>query len=260
MQSDLTIVLIGTTGMVLVVGILFVFTILYQRKMRRRSNEIREIEKLLKAEELNAAYALLEGQDKERERIAQDLHDRLGAQLSTVQIYIDLIEKSNLNSRQEELMSVLQREMQTSIQEVRAIAHDLGNPTLNYYGLGKALDHLCRVIRDSKKIDTECYITLERAISPELAKDVYQMIQELITNTLRHANASRFRLEVTGIQNELTVIYEDNGVGFDSEQVFQGMGLKSIRTRCQKHNGSLFVESHQNSSTFIIEIPLNGDT
>lgn len=259
MQNDLTIVFIGTLAMVIVVAGLFVFTYLYQRKIWRRRHEVREIEKLLKVEELNAAYALLEGQDKERERIAQDLHDRLGAQLSTVQIYIDLIEKSKLSSEQEELMSVLQREMQTSIREVRAIAHDLGNPTLNYYGLGKALEHLCKVIRDSKKIDTECYITLESNISQELAKDVYQMIQELITNTLRHANATRFRLEVTGIHNELTVIYEDNGVGFDSEQLSQGMGLKSIRTRCLKHRGSFFVESQQNGATFILEIPLHGD-
>jgi len=260
MQSDLTIVLIGTTAMVLVVVSLFVFTFLYQRKMRGRRNELREIERLLKAEELNAAYALLEGQDKERERIAQDLHDRLGGQLSTVQIYLDLLEKSQITPEQEELLVILQREMNTSIQEMRAIAHNLGNSTLNYYGLSKALEHLCKVIHDSKKIEMECYITLESNLSQELAKDVYQMIQELITNTLRHAHASKIRLEVTGIMEELTIIYEDNGLGFDQDQLPLGMGLKSIRTRCHKHKGSLHMESVNKGATFIIEIPLNGET
>ncbi|WP_294673647.1 ATP-binding protein [uncultured Fluviicola sp.] len=260
MQSDLTIVLIGTTAMVLVVVSLFVFTFLYQRKMRKRRNELREIEKLLKAEELHAAYALLEGQDKERERIAQDLHDRLGGQLSTVQIYLDLLEKSPITPEQEALLEILQREMKTSIQEMRAIAHNLGNSTLSYYGLSKALEHLCRVISDSKKIDMACYITLESTITQELAKDVYQMIQELITNTLRHAHASKIRLEVTGIQEELTIIYEDNGAGFDPGQVSPGMGLKSIQTRCQKHQGTFHMESLNKGATFIIEIPLHGDS
>ena len=245
--------------MVIVVVTLFVFTFLYQRKMRRRRNELREIEKLLKGEELRAAYALLEGQDKERERIAQDLHDRLGGQLSTVQIYLDLLEKSQMTREQEELLVILQREMDTSIREVRAIAHNLGNSTLNYYGLSKALEHVCQVVRDSKKMGVKSYITLESTISQELAKDVYQMVQELITNTLRYAHASAIRLEVTGIQDELTIIYEDNGTGFDTEQLSPGMGLKSIRTRCQKHHGNFYMESSTKGATFIIEIPLYGE-
>ncbi len=260
MQSDLTIVLIGTTAMVLVVVSLFVFTFLYQRKIRRRGNELREIEKLLKAEELNAAYALLEGQDKERERVAQDLHDRLGGQLSTVQIYLDLLEKSHVTPEQEELLVILQREMQTSIREMRDIAHNLGNSTLNYYGLSKALEHLCQVIHDSEKIRVAHFITLERNLSQELAKDVYQMIQELITNTLRYANASQIRLEVTAILEELTIIYEDDGTGFDTENFSPGMGLKNIQTRCQKHHGTFHMESVNKGATFIIEIPLHGNT
>ena len=92
-----------------------------------------------------------------------------------------------------------------------------------------------------------------------MAKDVYQMVQELITNTLRYAHASAIRLEVTGIQDELTIIYEDNGTGFDTEQLSPGMGLKSIRTRCQKHHGNFYMESSTKGATFIIEIPLYGE-
>lgn len=259
MKSDFTTVFIGTAAMVLVVGTLLVFSYFYQRKMLRRSNEIREIEKLLKAEELNAAYALIAGQDRERERIAQDLHDRLGGQLSTVQIYLDLLEKSKLTEEQEALILVLQREMKHSIEEVRSIAHDLGNSTLNYYGLKKGLEHLCEIISESKKIQVEHYITLERNLNQELAKDVYQIIQELITNTLRYASASVIRLELTGIVDELTIIYEDNGLGFDQDQVSIGMGLKGIQTRCQKHQGTFHLESSNKGSTFIIEIPLYGE-
>jgi signal transduction histidine kinase len=244
--------------MVIVVSSLLIFVYFYQRKMQRRRHELREIEKLLKTEELHAAYALIEGQDKERERIAHDLHDRLGGQLSTVQIYLDLFEQTSLTAEQQQQLATLQREIKVSIEEVRAIAHDLGNSALTYYGLGKALEHLCQVVNNSKKIRTECYITLESSISQELAKDVYQIIQELITNTLRYARASHIRLEVTGIQDELTIIYEDDGVGFDPEQLAFGMGLKSIRTRCRKHNGNFVVESLK-GATFIIEIPLNGE-
>ncbi len=259
MQNDITIVVIGTAAMILVIASLFVFTILYQRKIGRRRKELLEIEQLLKAEELNAAYALLEGQDQERERIAMDLHDRLGGQLSTVQIYLDLLEKSHMTSEQGELLTILQREMKTSIQEMRAIAHNLGNPTLNYYGLNKALEQLCHVIHASKKIQVEYYITLEHNLSQELTRDVYQIIQELITNTLRYAHATQIRLEVTGIQHDLTIIFEDNGIGFDIHQLSPGIGLKSIQTRCKKHHGTFHVESSDKGATFIIEIPLYGN-
>lgn len=260
MQNDFVIVAIGTTAMTVVVISLILFTVLYQRKMQRRRNEIREIEKLLKAEELNVAYALLEGQDKEKERIAQDLHDRLGGQLSTVQIYLDLLEKSTLTAEQLKLLTVLQREMKTSIYEVRAIAHNLGNPTLNYYGLNKALEHLSQVIQNSKKIQVNDFITINTNLSQELAKDVYQIIQELITNTLRYAFASEIRFEVTAIQNELTIIYEDNGVGFNPTISSLGMGLTGIKTRCQKHHGTFHMESSNKGATFIIEIPLNNES
>lgn len=260
MENDLTIVLIGTTAMTIMVTGLFVFVYFYQRKTLRRNQEIREIEKLLKAEELHTTYALLEGQHKERERIAQDLHDRLGGQLSTLKIYLDLLAQSNpVQENQREIMDLLQREMNASIEEVRIISHDLGNPTLSKYGLETALERLCLIVSNSKKIVVEYYFTLHSTISQELATDIYQIIQELITNSLRHGGATKIRLEITAINQDLTIIYEDNGIGFNPEQISFGMGIKSIRSRCHKYNGNFVLES-LNGATFIIEIPLYGNT
>lgn len=250
--------LIGTSVMFLVVATLVFFAYQYQRKLIKERSETQEIQELLKSEELKSAYALLEGQDKERERIAQDLHDRMGGQLSTINMYLDLLEKEQLNPKQQELVLKVKKATDSTIEEVRNTAHDLSNSTLNYYGLSKAIEHLCVVLRDSKKIAVQFHSSVQQDIPSLIARDIYNVIQELITNTIRHAEAQEIRIELTSIEDEVNLIYEDNGKGFDSNAKKSGIGTKNIKLRVQKHNGNVVVESNERIGTsYIIEIPLN---
>lgn len=260
METNLVVILIGTSGMLLMVISMFAFAYLYQRKMNRKQTEMSNVENLLRKEELKSAYSLIEGQDRERERIAQDLHDQIGGQLSTVKIYLDLLNKIDGTSEQKKLIGKLHNATDNTIQAVRSVAHDLSNSTLIYYGLPKALEQLCETINDSKKITAKTFCSINTEIPPELARDVYQIIQELITNTLKHAEASSIRVELTSINDELNIIYEDNGKGFDSTKKVKGIGLRGINTRSEKYNGTVKIDSKKNQgTTFILEIPISND-
>lgn len=257
MTDNLVILLIGTSGMLLMMMTIIVFSYLYQKKLNKKGKEFQEIQSLLKSEELKSAYALLEGQDVERERLANDLHDRLGGQLSTVKIYLDLLEQSPLNEKQKELLEKLQLSAQFSIDEVRAIAHDLNHSALHYFGFKKAVEQLCVALNESKNIRLDSHITVDTEIPSSIARDVYQVIQELFTNTLRHANATEVHLEITAMDDEINVIFEDDGDGFDTSESHFGLGLKSIQLRVERYQGNLTIDAKRGrGSTFIIEVPL----
>jgi len=244
--------------MLLMISGIIAFSYLYQKKISKKNQENKEIQSLLKSEELKSAYALLEGQDAERERVANDLHDRLGGQLSTVKIYLDLLEQSDLTKSQKELLDKLQVSTQFSIDEVRAIAHDLNNSALNYYGFQKAVEQLCSALNEAKNIEIQSHISIHTEIPAKVARSIYQVIQELFTNTLRHANATKVRLEATGMDAEINIIFEDNGVGFEKSKEHFGIGLKSIQLRVERINGNLIIDSTSGKgSTFIIEVPLS---
>jgi len=82
-------------------------------------------------------------------------------------------------------------------------------------------------------------------------------VQELFTNTLKHAQATQIRFEITQLNDEITIIFEDNGVGFDVEAAaHKSMGLQNIRSRVSRLQGDLKIQSSPNGSTFIIEIPI----
>ena len=84
---------------------------------------------------------------------------------------------------------------------------------------------------------------------------MYRIIQELVNNTLKHAHCNRVNLELTQVRNSLTLIYEDNGVGFNRTEIKSGIGLKNIENRVQKLDGELTIDSSKGKgSTFIIEI------
>lgn len=258
MTSDFYAIFIGTVVMFMMVSALFGFAFLYQRKLVKRQSEISEVKTLLQSEELKSAYALLEGQDAERERISHDLHDRMGGQLSTIKIYLDLLEETSLSAKQTELLEKLQASTSFAIDEIRAIAHDLNSSVLKFYGFQKAIEQLCKAINESKNVQIQSHMSILMEPDGKLSRDVYHVVQELITNTLKHANASEIRLEINSDDEEINLIYEENGIGFDVNQLTDGLGLQSMRLRIERYSGTLTVDSKIGvGSTFIIEIPMN---
>lgn len=237
--------------------VLVVYSLRYRQRLVEKDKAKRKVEELLAEEEVKSTYAILKGQDSERERLAHDLHDRMGGQLSTLQVYIDLLAGTELNSEQKKLIDKLEISSKHAIREVRAIAHDMNHSALANNGLQKALEELFQAINDSKRVKITYHFELNEEVESRIMRDMYQVVQELLNNTLRHSYATGIHLEMTSFEDELNVIYEDNGKGFNKNKTGGGIGLSSIALRVEKYDGDLTIDSEiGRGSSFIIAIPL----
>ncbi|MGY3792843.1 sensor histidine kinase [Aquimarina sp. 433] len=238
-----------------------------KRKQRiaeqQREIEIQKTEKLLKEQELTAIDAMISGQEKERQRLANDLHDNLGSTLATVKLHFDHL-KNNRNNPNienvEELYSKTNNLLDEAYQKVRTIAHEKNSGVMANQGLLPAIKKLAAKASngDQLQIEVQDY-GLEERLDNSLEISIFRMIQELITNTIKHANASEINISLTNHDSLLNIIVEDNGKGFNAKVLPEkdGMGLKSIEKRIEHLEGTFEIDSTVGKGTnIIINIPI----
>lgn len=252
--SQVSYLILGTLSMVLMLLSIIAFALMFQRKLARKAKEYREIEKLMQKQELQSAYFVIQGQEQERKRIAAELHDNLGSLLATLKIYSDLSLSKTDISEIKRLNDKVSKISSTLGDEVRKLSHELDLKTLSGFGLKVAVQHLGEAIKDSGKIEVSSIIEITRPVNEEVSLHIYRIIQELFTNTLKHASASHIRVEITKIDHELTLIFEDNGQGFDVMTAKSGMGMQNIRSRVSQINGKLTIDSSSKGSVYILEL------
>jgi signal transduction histidine kinase/Tfp pilus assembly protein PilF len=202
-----------------------------------------EINVLLNQQETASYAAMLEGQDQERLRIARELHDRLGSTLATIKLGL---QNEDLPQAQQQATLV-----NTAISEVRTIAHDLSGGNIEQYGLAAALNELKNTLDRSGKITLNLFMEAVN-IQASLHVTIYRIVQELVSNTLKHAEATEITLQLSTVDEQLNLIYEDNGKGFDLTHYQPGMGITNIRHRIEKWNGLLEIDAQPNRGTIVI--------
>lgn len=207
-----------------------------------------KIDELLSNQESEVYASILKGQEQERERIAQDLHDRLGGTLAALKLSLRKPE----NSVQEEDMAIID----TAVNEVRSISHNLSTGLVYKYGLNTAVDQLFRSLQNSKGMQFNLYLHPDIGkLGQALGIELYRVVQELVSNTLKHAKASEVSLQTNFIEDKFNLIYEDNGVGFDPDNIKGGIGLVNVRRRVEKIGGQFHIDAQKGrGSNFIIEI------
>ncbi|GAB4231985.1 MAG: hypothetical protein Tsb0034_04580 [Ekhidna sp.] len=254
MSSELVLTL-GTSVMLVLAFSIILFIYLYQRKLIKKSLENQKINDLLQEQEMKTAYALLEGQDKERKRIASELHDNLGSILTSLNMFADAIQKKQSPAQLKKIADKISETSNLANEEVRKISHSLDSGLLKHFGLKAAVSQLMEAITTSKNIKVELELELNRDFSSEKGLEIYRIIQELSNNSLKHSKCTRIRLDITEVNHDLSIIFQDNGIGFNPNQNTEGMGLKNIRKRVEKLNGDLTIESKpEKGATFIIEL------
>lgn len=236
-------IIIGLTFLL----ILFFLIRNYRQKQRIALLQVdvknNEINELLNQQEAASYEAMLEGQDQERLRIARELHDRLGSTLATIKLGL---QNEEIPQAQQQVILV-----NTAISEVRTIAHDLSGGNIEQYGLAAALNELKNTLDRSGKITLNLFMETVN-IQASLHVTIYRIVQELVSNTLKHAEATEITLQLTSVDEQLTLIYEDNGKGFDLTHYQPGMGITNIRHRIEKWNGSLEIDAQPNRGTIVI--------
>ncbi|WPO37151.1 sensor histidine kinase [Flammeovirgaceae bacterium SG7u.111] len=253
-QKQIAILIVVIIAIIIIATIGFL--LVRQKRLVMKANAEKAIQDLLQQQEIKTAYALLEGQDLERKRIASELHDNLGSILTSLNMFSDALRSKTEPEKIKEIASKISETSQIANQEVRAISHSLDAGLLNHFGLKTAIQHLMEAIQASKSIAIELELQIESLLENETALEVYRIIQELVNNTLKHANCSKIRVDISHVEKEMSIIFYDNGVGFDLSKVERGMGLSNIENRVLKLGGELSIESEVGKgSTFIIELP-----
>ncbi len=249
-KSILNYILIGALAVVLLFGFL-----LYNNYKQKQILQQKKISELEKDKQLMAVDAMLKGQEEERSRLAKDLHDGLGGMLSGV--------KYSLNNMKDNLivtpdnMAVFERSLDmidTSIKELRRVAHNMMPEMLVKFGLDEALKEYCISVTATKLLTVkyQSFGMKERIESP-VEIIIYRIVQELLNNVLKHASASEVLVQLIREENRLSVLVEDNGKGFDTAMLEnnKGAGWINIRSRVDYLKGRLDINSEINKGTSV---------
>lgn len=214
------------------------------------------IEKLETQQQLAATEAVLKGEEQERTRLAKDLHDGLGGMLSGIK-YSFTTMKGNLVMTPENHLA-FERSMDmldSSIREMRRVAHNMMPEALVRFGMDTALSDFCNDINQSGalKINYQSIGLEGVSIDQTVAITLYRIIQELINNTMKHANATSAIVQVTKSNGQLAVTVEDDGIGFDTSILKnnQGIGWANIQNRVDFLKGKLDVRSKAGEGTSV---------
>jgi signal transduction histidine kinase len=214
-----------------------------------------EIKKMIQDQELNAVNAALAGQDEERNRIARELHDRLGHILSIAKLNFTSLQEgiSSLETRNKENYHQVASMLDEATHEVRRISHDLYGSSVVNFGLVAALRQLASAVSASNNLHVEFNAyNVPLNIEPEKQMNVYRIAGELMSNTIKYAKASRIDVQLLIRDGSLILGYEDDGIGFDAQRLesASGIGFRNIQARLQKINGTYTLESKPGKGMF----------
>jgi len=227
---------------------------------KERQLEQQKVTNLLKEQELIAIDAMIEGQEKERQLIASDLHDDLGALMATLQLNFENLDKHKNSKDANILFAKTKSLISEAYQKIRKIAHAKNSGVIAKQGLLKAIKNNATKISQLNNIDIEVReYGLENRLENSLELMIFRIVQELIANIIKHAQASEVTIHFTNHEDLLNIMVEDNGIGFDTNSISKsnGMGIHSIEKRIESIEGSMTIESIKGrGTTVILDIPI----
>lgn len=243
------------------------FVIVTARNNRKLSKqkEINFQQQLVEMEhkqQLKVTKAMLEGEEHERERVARDLHDGLGGMLAGVKIGLSGWSNTRPGVSQDSELHRIINQLDSSMSELRRIARNMVPDTLLKFGLEVALKDLCEFhMREGLHIAFEPF-NLEQRMALNVQLSIYRIVQELISNAIKHAQARNIILQCSQNANTFFITLEDDGIGFDTALLTEkkGMGLDNLKNRISFLQGHLEIISTPNVGTTVnIELNTNGN-
>lgn len=223
--------------LILTIGIIL-FVILYQRRVINHQVEMREFNRQKQMELMQAS---IRSEEEERMRIAGELHDDVGATLSSIRLFLTQAARQTENNK---LISQSKDLLDESIQKIRDISHQLQPGTLQYLGLIKALQSLAETINRAGSIEVDFEMNAHLWPEPDAQTSlaIYRIVQELMNNIIKHSGASQVRIAATIPENNQCIGITHNGKGLTEneykELLFKkgALGLKNIETRLKSSN------------------------
>jgi two-component system NarL family sensor kinase len=250
-------VLLATVGSALLVTSFIFLSIYNNNKLLRQKRKLQEAELMHQKELL---YAVIDSQEKERQRIGSDLHDEVGASLSALRMMIEnVIDKTNLLPHLLQFSNQSKSIIDAVITSTRNISHDLSPFGNKNYGFMDALEDLMDHVNHAGMISIELQSDSDLAGLPkQTSLALYRIFSELINNTIKHAQANRILLSITEQDNKLSFQYQDDGIGLKrtDEKVSHGIGMRNIESRLHMIHADYFIKE-DGSNGFEIKIELS---
>lgn len=241
-----------------IVLLLFKQRIKHQKQMRKKENELHKKDKqqLIHEQEIQKKIALIEGKNEESNRISRELHDGLGGHLASIRMELSQVNET----LQRQDIKKINHKLLNAVSELRKLSHDLDN---NYAADKNFKSLLFELIKEYQHVYD---FRIQLALYPEnildnfpshLTHHLYRVIQEVLTNINKHAYTKEAVISFTKHTKQLSIIIEDNGIGFDVQKNTNGIGLKNIKKRIDELSGQITIDSSIGKGTHIlIDIPL----
>ncbi len=260
-------VLIGgiALGSLTIITILFGF---YQKYRHRQRLQAKQIEILRREQEIGRLRAMIQGEEKERRRLARELHDGIGGTLAAVKMSFRAVQKNFSFIEEAESFNEAMHMLDIMSNELREAAHNLMPESIIQNGLPESVIRYCEQIKKGKNlnIETQIYGSFDH-LEADVVISVYRIIQELLHNVVKHAKATHAIVQISLHNDLLSIVLEDNGVGFDPGWESSGIGLKNMRSRIHHMNGRMTIETTpkkdsdpsntQSGTTIYIELDLS---
>jgi Signal transduction histidine kinase len=218
---------------------------------QREINYKQELKEMSQQQQLNSAKAILMGEENERKRVAQDLHDGLGGILAGIKMNLSKIEDNGDSTNL--ALEQVQNKIDYSLVELRRIARNMMPESLLKFGINTGLKDLCELYRTPEtQIEYESF-QIEEDIPQQNQLTIYRIVQELLSNAIKHSKASMVLVQCSQNQDRLFITVEDNGKGFDVDTngLYSGMGLDNIRNRVSYLDGRIEINSVPGEGTII---------
>lgn len=249
-----------TIGIALVV--ILIVILLYNRYRIRQKMEHQQQQNRQQNEMFNLAVSV---QEKERKRIAQDIHDSLGSVLSAAKLKLSALEEDtplSTQDQQEKYQAALAL-LDEAAAELRNISHNIMPATLSKLGLVAAIRNLVDTISSHAGLEVQFEVHgLENRMNESSEISIYRIVLELLNNIVKHARAAKATIQLIRYPDYINITVEDDGLGFDYKRAIdqhQGVGLGSILSRVEYLKGTIHIDSAPGRGTsVIIDIPCEG--
>lgn len=249
--------LLGGCALLLIIIALAYKNIRHRHRLAQREREIhdQQINELEKKHQLDAMLSMLRVQEEERSRLAKDLHDGIGGLLSGVKLGLSSVQSNRfLSDENTQRVDAVIDQLDRSIQELRRVSHNMMPEALIRFGLKEALENYCENINLSGKLKVRLQTYgIQSRMEQSNEISIYRIVQELLNNIIKHADASNVLIQLTHEDNKFSLTVEDDGKGFDLESVNAGnhAGLANIRSRASLMDGSVDISTAPGQGTSV---------
>lgn len=240
MEDELLIV---QRWMAFVISLLFLIGVFYIRKIFQF---MRRLDELRRETEKRVLSAVIKTEEQERQHFAKELHDGLGPLLSVIKMLVSGLDVNSKSEVNEKIKQNLKLAVDEAIVGVRDISANISPHILNNFGLQDAIQSFIKHLGQNEDFAIQFTTNIKgRRFSYNVEVIMYRVVCELINNTLRHAAASKIKIDLQLEEGVLYLEYGDNGIGFDINtlDIHEGMGLNNMRYRLQSGNGDIDIVS-----------------